>query len=240
MWLFKKIKYAGKQVGKYTIETPIGEGRYGICFLARSDTEEKVTIKKFKLRMLKENPEKNLYESRILSKLKNKRIPQFLGVLDEKGFHGFVLEFMSGITVQDMLFKYKHKFSYKEFLNIGIQLIIIIKYLHEKGIVHRDIRIPNVLIYEGDVYLIDFGLARWADENQYPYNLDFSYLGDFLLYLLYSSFKRKGRQEELPWYKELSLSLEQIVFLKKLFGIEAYYDTIEDIERDFILFFKKA
>ena len=34
MWLYKRIKYAGKQVGRYTIETPIGEGRYGVCFLA--------------------------------------------------------------------------------------------------------------------------------------------------------------------------------------------------------------
>ena len=37
MWLYKRTKYAGKQFGRYTIETPIGEGRYGLCFLAWSE-----------------------------------------------------------------------------------------------------------------------------------------------------------------------------------------------------------
>lgn len=238
MWLCKTIKYVGKQFGRYTIETPIGAGRYGICFLAKTENGQKVAIKRFKPSMFKKNSEKNVYEAVILSKLKDKRISEFLGVINEKGFYGFVLEFKDGSTVKDMIFKYKHKFSHEEFFNIGIKLIRIIKYLHENGVVHRDIRIPNVLIHNDEVYLIDFGLARWADNNQYPYNLDFSYLGDFLLYLLYSSFQIKEKHKKLPWYKELLLTFEQKVFLKKLLGIELVYENIHDIETDFIKAFK--
>lgn len=234
MWLYKTREYSGKQVGRYTIETSIGEGRYGLCFLARSNLGEKVAIKKFKSSLFKKNSEKNAYEAVILSKLNDKRIPEFLGVINEKGFYGFVLEFKNGITVKNMLFKYKHIFSHEEFFNIGFKLIRIIKYLHENGVVHRDIRIPNVLIHNDEVYLIDFGLARWADNNQYPHNLDFSYLGDFLLYLLYSSFETKEKSEKLPWYKELSLTREQNSFLKKLLGLEQAYGNINEIETDFI------
>ena len=89
------------------------------------------------------------------------------------------------------------------------------------------------MIDNGDVYLIDLGLARWADNNQYPYNLDFSYLGDFLLYLLYSSFETKEKYKKLPWYKELTLTSEQKLFLKKLLGLELAYENIDDIETDF-------
>ncbi|MBU3217031.1 hypothetical protein LL033_02385 [Clostridium estertheticum] len=84
-----------------------------------------------------------------------------------------------------------------------------------------------------EVYLIDFGLARWADNNKYPYDLDFSYLGEFLLFLLYSSFETKEKHKKLPWYKELNLTNKQKLFLKKLLGLEKVYENIEDIKMDF-------
>ena len=146
------------------------------------------------------------------------------------------MEFKHGCTVKDLLFKYKHKFTSEKFFNIGVQLIKIIKYIHGNGVVHRDIRVPNVLIDNEEVYLIDYGLARWADNNKYPYDLDFSYLGDFLLYLLYSSFQTKEKHKKLTWYKELTC--EQKLFLKKLLGIELTYENVEDIEMDFIKVFR--
>ena len=237
MFLGKRNKYNHKQFGKYTIETPIGEGRYGLCFIASLSDGEKVVIKKFKPKMFKKNWKKNSNEAIILSNLNDVRIPNLLGVINEKGFYGFVLELKQGYTVKDMLFKYEHIFSPKEFFEIGIKLIRIISYIHKNGVVHRDIRIPNVMIDNGEVYLIDFGLARWADNNQYLYDIDFSYLGDFLLYLLYSSFERKEKYKKNPWYNELELTIEQKMFLKKLLGIEIAYENINDIETDFIKIF---
>jgi len=234
MWFYKTVKYSGKVVGKYTIESPIGEGRFGLCFLARSDMGKKVIIKKFKPSLFRRNLDKNVYEAVILSKLKDKRIPELLGVINEKGFYGFVLEFKEGFTVKELLFKHNHIFTREEFFNIGIQLISIISYLHENGVVHRDIRLPNVVINDSKVYLLDFGLARWADNNNYPYDLDFSFLGDFFLYLLYSSYEPKEKRKNLPWYKELLLTSEQKLFLKKLLGLELKYENIKDIEADFI------
>ena len=134
-----------------------------------------------------------------------------------------------------MLFKYNHVFSHEEFVSIGIKLISIIRYLHNNGVVHRDIRLPNVLTDNGEVYLIDFGLARYGDNNQYPYNVDFLYLGDFLLY---SSYQVKEKQKKLLWYEELTLSWGQKLFLKRLLGLEMVYDDIDNIEKDYIQVFK--
>ncbi|MBU3099554.1 MULTISPECIES: protein kinase family protein [Clostridium] len=233
MWSLSRKKYFGKQVGKYIIEKPIGEGKYGVCFLAKTDTYDKVVIKKFKKSIFKRKIDRNVYEAVILSNLRDNGIPEFLGVINQKGFYAFVLEFKNGLTVEDLLFKYKYKFTNKEFFDIGFKLIKLIKYIHENGVVHRDIRIPNVLIDNGELYLIDFGLARWVDNNRYPYDLDFSYLGEFLLYLLYSSFETKEKHKKLPWYKELNLTNKQKLFLKKLLGLEKVYEDIEDIKMDF-------
>lgn len=241
---YLNLKYAGKRVGQYTIDGLLGAGRYGLCFLARSEDGNIVVIKKYKKNSRQKKIPDCIDEAVILSKLRDDRIPDFLGVINENGFYGFVLEYKSGCTVKELLFQKKHQFSGEEFFAIAIQLINIMKYLHDNGVVHGDIRIPNIVIDKGKVYLIDFGLARLAGKNA-RYDLDFSYLGDFLLYLLYSSFGKKENNKLLPWskklswYEELLLTQEQKIFLKKLFGLEARYENIRDIERDFGRAFKE-
>ncbi len=61
---------------------------------------------------------------------------------------------------------------------------------YKKGIVHRDIRLPNVIVDEKDVHLIDFGLARPIDNKKYICFEDFLYLGHLLIHLHYSSLKK--------------------------------------------------
>jgi serine/threonine protein kinase len=231
--------YIGKQIGTYTIEKLIGEGRYSRCFLARSITGDQVILKKFKRKLFKRRSEQNDYEAVILSTLQDARVPAFLGVINQQDFYGFVLEYKKGETIRDLLFKSNHQFTSEEFYDIGLQLIQIIKHLHEKGIVHRDIRLSNVILHDG-VCLIDYGLARWADPKEYPYDIDFSYLGDFLLYLLYSSYEPKEKQRKVPWHKELLLTAEKQLVLKKLLGLESPYTSITDVEVDFNQAFGKS
>jgi serine/threonine protein kinase len=226
-------KYRGQQIGNYKIIQCIGEGRYGICFLAEDHRGRRLILKKLKLGFFNRNSPKNTSEIKILSELCHPGIPKLFGIVNEKGFYGPVLELKCGDTVEYMLFKQKHRFSNSEIFNTGKQLIEIIKYLHEKGIVHRDIRIPNVLVNGGMVSLVDFGLARWEDRKRYTRDIDFSYLGDFLLYLLYSAYQKKKHQKNRPWYEELSLSPAQQAFLKRLLKLAAPYGNIDEIAGDF-------
>ena len=61
---FKK----GEKLEGYTITKLIGQGRYGIAYLATNDKGEKYVIKQLKKKMLKETREKLFYEESILKK----------------------------------------------------------------------------------------------------------------------------------------------------------------------------
>ncbi|HSN59197.1 MAG TPA: protein kinase family protein [Clostridiaceae bacterium] len=233
--LFSRPKrYIGRRFGCYTIIGFAGEGRYGSCYSAVSDSENNVIIKRFKPRIFAKNGSRNEYEAVILSQLNDDRFPELLGVINQDGFYAFVLEEKPGKTFEELLFRDNRTLSGKEFYSFGLQLIQIARHLHEQGIVHRDIRIPNIIVDEsGSISLVDFGLARYAGNEGCKYCQDYSYLGDVLLYLLYSSFQREEGKRSRPWYIELTLSENQMLLLKRLMGLERIYESIEDIEDDF-------
>ena len=226
------MRYSGRKFGDYVIEKAIGEGRYGICLLAHSSSGSQVIIKCFKSASIKKNKERAVKEAVVLSQINHIAVPKMLGIVQEKNFYGFILEKKPGDTVESLIFKKKHRFSNSEIFDILSQLIDIISYLHNKGLIHGDIRPPNVLIDNGIVYLIDFGLSSCSNLDRCTYGLDFSYLGDFILYLFYSTYKFQGGKR-LAWYDELDLSFEQERFLKKLLCLEEPYSRIEMVKKDF-------
>jgi serine/threonine-protein kinase len=226
------IKYSpGQYFEGFRIEKTIGEGRFGVCYLI-TDDKNLYVLKQFKKKMYRENPLKVQYEEEILKALKHEAIPGFVRKVEDSNLTGCILEYKQGITFEDMIFHQGHVFTRNEIYCIGKQVIDILYYLHGKGIVHRDIRVPNIIYNDNRIYLVDFGLARWIDDEKYKANIDFSYLGDFLIYLYYTSFTDKPGKNK-PWYEELVLSNKELVFLKKLMGIEKRYRNIKEVELGF-------
>lgn len=162
-----------------------------------------------------------------------------LGVINEKNFYAYVIEFKEGATIKELLFNSNHIFSSQEIFNIGVKLLDIIKYLHSNNIIHGDIGISNTVIKNENLSLIDFGLARNAANDNIHYNIDFSYFGDFLLYLIYSSFKPSKTFKQIPWYDELPIDNHQKLFIKKLLGLEKNYNDINEVYSEFIKYFNK-
>jgi serine/threonine protein kinase len=221
----------GQKIGNYTVEQVSGEGRYGICYLV-SDERQHYILKQLKRFVLKRSKAKAGYEQEVLSSLEHKSIPRFIRRIENEDLCGYLLEYKEGKTFEDLIHSEDRIFSACEIRNIGMQLVGILKYLHQSGIVHRDIRIPNTLYNNHKVYLVDFGLARPVDERKYRPDVDFAYLGDFLLHLYYTSHEMKGKKT--PWYEELSLRKEEMLFLKKLLGIDRRYRDIYEVEFDLL------
>jgi serine/threonine protein kinase len=209
----------------------LGEGKFGTCYLV-TDEKTLFALKLLKKKKYQKNPNKAKFEEDILKTLSHQAIPRFIRKIDNESLIGFVLEYKQGITLETMIFSQGHVFTRSEIYNIGKQLIDILKYLHGEGVVHRDIRLPNILFNDNRVYLVDFGLARWIDNKNFKTERDFSCLGNILLYLYYTSFKDKTKKNR-PWHEELRLSSKELVFLKKLMGNEKRYTNIDEVKKDF-------
>lgn len=228
----KKIYPPGVSIGGYKITRFLGEGRFGICYLVEAGGNSYV-LKQIKPKIMRKSTEKTIFEEKILSYLDYPAIPYMVDTIKNSDIYAYVMEYKNGKTLEEMIFGDMHIFTRREIQKIGADIINTIAYLHERNIVHRDIRVPNVIVQEHNVCLVDFGLARFADGNKYRFSDDFSGIGHLLLHLYYSSFTKKFRKSK-PWYEELELTSSELKFLKKLLALGDEYKSIFDIKRDFL------
>lgn len=219
-----------RRIGDYNVLSRLGGGRYGVCYLALDKEGGRVVLKRFRTHRQGINPEKNYYEAVILSGLQHPAVPKLLGVLNVPQGYFFVLEHMNGITLEKWLFQKKKEFNDSEVFRIGAQLLEIISYLHRRSVSHGDISIANVLDDGRQVSLIDFGLARYMDGKKIGPKLDYSYVANLLLFLLYSSYHGKIGD---VWYTELPLSESRKDFLMRMLGLKDSFCSTEEACRQF-------
>lgn len=227
-----KYYHVNEKVNGYSIRKVIGEGRYGIVYLAINDNHEKCVVKQLKNDMLYQSREKLFYEEQTLRQLDNPRFPRFISKFRDQYREGYLLEYIEGTEFYDFLVSNHYQFTKDKIYMIAGQLLDITEILHSNNIVHRDIRLPNVIIQRNnELALIDFGLARFIDNRRYVRQMDYWYIGDFLIFLYYTSY-RKAYSARRPWFEELNLSYEEKKFLKKLMGIDGHYQNIGEIRYD--------
>lgn len=225
----------GDQVEGYTIKRFLGEGRYGIAYLAQHPKGQMVVVKQLKKNVLSKVRDRVRYEQDILKKLGkigDPRFPKYYGKFIDGTVEGYILEYKSGKTFEKMIYEEQYVFSKEEIYEIGLQILDIIRVLEDQQIVHKDIRVANVICSQNKgISLIDFGLARCIDNKRYRAEEDYWYLADFLIHLYYTKHHKK-RIVSRYWYKELELTVSERKFLKKLMGFGTKYVTIDEIEND--------
>lgn len=222
-----------RRAGCYTVESRLGGGRYGVCYLARDPEGRRVVLKKFRPKIWRENSGGNHHEAVILSGLDHPAIPEFLGVLNLPRGYFFILEYKQGTTLKDLLFHRHTEFTESMILRVGTQLLDILSYIHSRSVVHGDISISNIVDDGRQTALLDFGLARYTG-GDLSVDLDHSCFGNVLLYLLYSRYRGKKFG---AWYEELDLSAGKTLFLKRLMGLEAPFCDDAEVKEAFLTFF---
>jgi len=108
--------------------------------------------------------ERFLREARAAAKLRHPNIVTIHDVGQEGGAYYYVMEFLGGITLTDLVLQ-RGSMSSEKALAILHPLASALDHAHHSGLVHRDVKPGNVIVApNGTVSLTDFGIARAAQE----------------------------------------------------------------------------
>lgn len=103
-----------------------------------------------------------LEEARRLAELNDVfGIPDIYSYFEENGTGYIVMEYLEGITVKKLMKDSGGRLNYEWSRQIILSVLMILKDIHRRGILHRDIAPDNIMITsDGVVELIDFGVAK--------------------------------------------------------------------------------
>eukprot|EP00928_Gymnodinium_smaydae_P050005 TRINITY_DN33615_c0_g1_i1.p1 TRINITY_DN33615_c0_g1~~TRINITY_DN33615_c0_g1_i1.p1 ORF type:complete len:384 (+),score=76.11 TRINITY_DN33615_c0_g1_i1:88-1239(+) len=148
--------------GRYRVQRQIGSGSYSEVYLGR-DEETGVDVAVKAEWTKAEKGDKLLGEARLYEDLgKSDDAPHILWSGTEGEYNVMVMELLGPCL--DSIFKKRQKFSLKTTLMLAEQFIDRLQFVHERGILYRDIKPHNFLMGIGAnsrrVYIVDFGLAK--------------------------------------------------------------------------------
>ena len=173
------------QGGKYRIEKVLGQGGFGITYLAtQTMLERKVCIKEF---FFKEYCDRNssgyitsttngnkeivnrflnkfLKEAKTIARLDHSNIIRILDIFEENCTAYYVMDYVEGCTIEDIV-KSKGAISEHIAINYINQVADALGYIHQQNINHLDVKPANIMIRKADdkAILIDFGISKQYD-----------------------------------------------------------------------------
>ncbi|OMJ67917.1 hypothetical protein SteCoe_34792 [Stentor coeruleus] len=162
-----------KKVGTYELESKIGEGNYGIVYLGKNSITKEVIAGKA-IPMKNPNPKLLKQMETEIKVLKASECPYIIklhDVLKTQNNIYLIMEYCGGGDLENYV---KSHGKVQEFLAQRwlSQLVESFISLQEKGIMHRDIKLANILLTSKDdnkcdIRVADFGFARFLNENSF-------------------------------------------------------------------------
>ena len=156
---------------KFRTIKKLGEGSFGKVYKAEYNGEY------YAMKFEDRTKEQNLLETEatIMSYLKGPNIPLIKSYGYSGDYNILVMQLMDKSLEE--IFNKRLKFSVKTTALLAYQMITVLHYIHDKHIIHRDIKPDNFVMGlkkdNGTLYLLDFGLAKKYRSSktleQYPY-----------------------------------------------------------------------
>ncbi len=176
--------------GKYLVGTAIGEGGFGITYVALDlNLLMKVAIKEYfpsgfvtrdnatnvhsfsgeKAEFFEAGKQKFLNEARTLAKFRTRQgVVSVMDFFMENSTAYIVMEYLTGMTLKEYVNKNGGKMNPNTLFEMLKPLMKTLSEIHNEGIIHRDISPDNIMVNaQGELKLLDFGAARdFANSGQ--------------------------------------------------------------------------
>jgi serine/threonine-protein kinase len=152
----------GRTVSHYTVLEKLGAGGMGEIYKAQDTRLNRFVAMKVLSTANAGDVERRrrfVQEAQAASALNHPNIITIHDVLSTDGLEFMVMEFVSGVTLDDLI--PKHGLNVQKSLDIAVQIADALQTAHAAGIVHRDLKPANVMVTgTGLVKVLDFGIAK--------------------------------------------------------------------------------
>ena len=154
--------FRGQTLGKYKIAAPLGSGGFGVVYLARDTWIDKdVAIKVPHKQNL--NFTELLREPRLLATLDHPNIVSITTAEKQDNVFFIVMEYVEGKTLEDVIAD-GGALDASLAVTYSQQICRALDHAHRQGVIHRDLRPPNVLVsLAGVPKVADFGTSRFLE-----------------------------------------------------------------------------
>ena len=165
----KNKSYPETKINFYLYGRRIGQGAFGKVNLGLNVlTGRVVAIKSFKktpIEKLKHKMKKIQYETELMKRFNHKNITKILEVFNDEEYMLIIMEYINGGNLFNFV-KKRRKLSEKMAKFLFRQIILGIQHIHSKNVVHRDIKLENILIdFNNNVKICDFGIGKVLDSE---------------------------------------------------------------------------
>ena len=161
---------------RYRILSLLGQGGFGAVYKAE-DSEfgnrlvavKEMSQKGLNAQEIAEATDAFKREALLLGGLVHPNLPRIYDHFNEAGRWYLVMDFIEGETLEERMYRVGLPFSVEDVLDLAIKLCTVLDYLHHRQppIIFRDLKPANIMVStEGNLYLIDFGIARHFKPGQ--------------------------------------------------------------------------
>jgi serine/threonine-protein kinase len=214
-----------QRIGDYEIIRELGHGGMGRVYLVRNVLSDRVEAMKVLLADLAGRSEfvgRFMREIKTLAGLDHPNIAALRTAFTAGEQFVMIMEYVEGVTLAERL--EQGPFSTPDALTYIDQVLAALSYAHGKHVIHRDIKPGNMMLTpQGVVKLMDFGLARSADE------VGLTMTGCTLGSLDYASPEQVQSQptDERSDLYSLGVSLYQLVTGKRMFSVTSSFSIMQ-------------
>ncbi|MDQ1105010.1 serine/threonine-protein kinase [Nocardioides zeae] len=156
---------AGLRVGEYRLLTRLGEGGMGVVHLAQKPGGPRVALKVLRPHVVGDDEARARLAREVnsLSRVRSRRVAEIMDADPWAEIPYVATRYVPGLSLHDHV-QEEGAIDERDIVHVASELCAALDAVHRVGVLHRDVKPSNVLMEGRNPILIDFGLARVADD----------------------------------------------------------------------------